>query len=312
MEKPKGFALPSYRDIANNTFAKMGDCIENCYNDLTVSTFSDNEKAVAFESSVRNREIYIYGSTTPDLLMEMCLAVDAAKRSGASKVNLIVPYFGYARQDKKSLHRGGIGGKLVANLLTTSGADSILAFDLHSDAIEGFFDISVVHISGHLVFKTYLEQLIANDETGGFVICSPDNGGTARATKYAESLNLPMVVFDKKRIMANHVSSMTLIGDVKNKNVILVDDIGDTLGTLSLGVDKLIEAGAKNVYACLTHAVLSGKAYERLDNMKLTKLFVTDTIVPKQSHPKIEVVRINNVLSDTLTRIIQKEPINGK
>lgn len=305
------FQLPGYKwEDQHGHLINLMDT-DGCSDGLVIKTFSDGEKTAHYQYSVRNKNVYLYGSTATDKdIMSILLAIDAAKRSGAKKVNLIIPYFGYARQDKKSIHRGGIGGKLMANMLTTAGASSIMVIDLHSDGVEGFFDIPVIHLSGHVIFGDHLTKLIGDDND--YVICSPDHGGTSRAKNFAKMLNLPMVVFDKERIVANKVNNMTLIGDVKGKNVIVVDDIGDTLGTLCLGAEKLREAGANKVYACLSHGVFSGTAMAKLEKSVIEKIFVLDTIAKKPTNntDKLEYISTTPYISEVLSRVLSKQPIS--
>ncbi len=254
--------------IAENFGTKLGE--------LSISRFSDGEIAASYGDSVRGSDVFIIQSTfaPTDNLMEMLLAVDAAKRASAHYITAVVPYFGFARQDRKDKPRVSIASKLVANLLTTSGISRIMTMDLHAPQIQGFFEVPVDHLEASVIFIPHIRSLHIED----LVIAAPDMGGTQRARYYAQKLLAELVICDKHRKYANQIEAMRIIGDVKGKNVIIVDDIVDTGGTLSKAADLMLNEGAKTVRAFCTHPVLSGKGYENIENSRLTELVVCDTI----------------------------------
>lgn len=277
-----------------------------------VSVFSDGEFQPSFTESVRGATVFILQSTFPptDNLMELLLTIDAAKRASAYKVIAVMPYFGWARQDRKDKPRVSIGAKLCANLLSAAGVDRVMTCDLHADQIQGFFDIPVDHIYASKVFIPYLKSL--NIEN--LAIAAPDMGGAKRANAYAKDLACPVIICHKSRERANVVASITAIGDVEGKNVVIVDDMIDTAGTLTKAADILIEKGAKSVRACATHAILSGPAYDRINASKLSEVYVTDTI-PLRAAPGVDTSKIKVVsMTSTFARIIRKvcdnEPIS--
>ena len=277
-----------------------------------VSVFSDGEFQPSFTESVRGATVFILQSTFPptENLMELLLTIDAAKRASAYKVIAVMPYFGWARQDRKDKPRVSIGVKLCANLLSAAGVDRVMTCDLHADQIQGFFDIPVDHIYASKVFIPYLKSL--NIEN--LAIAAPDMGGAKRANAYAKDLACPVIICHKSRERANVVASITAIGDVEGKNVVIVDDMIDTAGTLTKAADILIEKGAKSVRACATHAILSGPAYDRINASKLSEVYVTDTI-PLRAAPGVDTSKIKVVsMTSTFARIIRKvcdnEPIS--
>ena len=277
-----------------------------------VSVFSDGEFQPSFTESVRGATVFILQSTFPptENLMELLLTIDAAKRASAYKVIAVMPYFGWARQDRKDKPRVSIGAKLCANLLSAAGVDRVMTCDLHADQIQGFFDIPVDHIYASKVFIPYLKSL--NIEN--LAIAAPDMGGAKRANAYAKDLACPVIICHKSRERANVVASITAIGDVEGKNVVIVVDMIDTAGTLTKAADILIEKGAKSVRACATHAILSGPAYDRINASKLSEVYVTDTI-PLRAAPGVDTSKIKVVsMTSTFARIIRKvcdnEPIS--
>ena len=277
-----------------------------------VTSFSDGEFQPAFVESVRGATVFILQSTFPpaENLMELLLTIDAAKRASAFKVIAVMPYFGWARQDRKDKPRVSIGAKLVANLLCAAGVDRIMTCDLHADQIQGFFDVPVDHVYASKVFIPYLKSL--NIEN--LAIAAPDMGGAKRANAYAKELACPVIICHKSRERANVVASITAIGDVEGKNVVIVDDMIDTAGTLTKAADVLKEKGALSVRACATHAILSGPAYDRINNSSLSEVYVSDTI-PLTSDPNVDKSKIKVVsMTETFARIIQKvcnnEPIS--
>jgi ribose-phosphate pyrophosphokinase len=272
--------------------------------------FSDGEFQPAFEESVRGRRIFIIGSTFPnaDNLMEMLLMLDAAKRASARHITAVMPYFGWARQDRKDQPRVAIGAKLVANLLQSAGATRIMTMDLHADQIQGFFEKPVDHLYASTIFMPYIKGLKLDNLT----IASPDMGGSKRAYAYSKHLHCDVVICYKQRKKANEVSSMELIGDVKGKNVILVDDMIDTGGTLAHAANLMMERGALSVRAICTHPILSGNAHEKIEKSGLTELIVSDTIPLKQETSKIKVVSCAPLFADVMHKVQDNTSISGQ
>lgn len=277
---------------------------------LEVSTFSDGEFQPFFTDSVRGATVYVIQSTVPpaDNLMELLLTIDAAKRASADQVIAVMPYFGWARQDRKDRPRVSIGAKLVANLLRAAGADRVMSCDLHADQIQGFFDIPVDHIYASRVFIPYIKSRKFDE----LAIAAPDMGGAKRANAYAKDLNAPVIICHKTRERANVVESITAIGEVEGKNIIIVDDLIDTAGTLCKAAEVLISKGAKSVRACATHGLLSGNAIERLHNSKLTEVFITDTIPHPElaNDPKIKIVSMTEVFATVIRKVYDYESIS--
>ena len=277
--------------------------------DIQYATFSDGEFQVSFEETVRGQDVFIVQSTMPpsDNLFELLLMVDAAKRASARKIIVVVPYFGLARQDRKDKPRVAIGAKLVANMMMAAGIDRIMTMDLHADQIQGFFEVPVDHLYGSTIFSSEIEKL----NTGNLIMAAPDAGGAKRANSYAKRLDVGLAICHKQRKKANEVAEMTVIGDVAGKDVVLVDDMCDTAGTLTKAADLFIEKGANSVKAFCTHAVLSGPAYERITNSKITELIVTDTIPLKQKHDKIRVLSVAELFGDVISRMVNNESISS-
>ena len=277
--------------------------------DIQYATFSDGEFQVSFEETVRGQDVFIVQSTMPpsDNLFELLLMVDAAKRASARKIIVVVPYFGLARQDRKDKPRVAIGAKLVANMMMAAGIDRIMTMDLHADQIQGFFEVPVDHLYGSTIFSSEIEKL----NTGNLIMAAPDAGGAKRANSYAKRLDVGLAICHKQRKKANEVAEMTVIGDVAGKDVVLVDDMCDTAGTLTKAADLFIEKGANSVKAFCTHAVLSGPAYERITNSKITELIVTDTIPLKQKHDKIRVLSVAELFGDVILRMVNNESISS-
>lgn len=275
---------------------------------VNFSTFSDGEFQPSFEESIRGRRIFIIGSTHPssDNLMELLLMMDAAKRASARHITAVIPYFGWARQDRKDKPRVPIGAKMIAKILESAGATRIITMDLHADQIQGFFEKPVDHLFASALFVPYLKSLNLTDLT----IASPDMGGSKRAYAYAKTLESDVVVCYKQRQKANVISHMELIGDVTGKNVVLVDDMVDTAGTLTKAADVMMERGAKSVRAICTHAILSGQAYERIENSKLVELIVTDSIPLKQESKKIRVLTCAGLFADVMKSVQNNESIS--
>jgi ribose-phosphate pyrophosphokinase len=276
---------------------------------LTISRFSDGEISPSFTESVRGCNVFVVQSTNPpaENLMELLLIIDAARRASAKYVTAIMPYFGYARQDRKDRPRVSIASKLVANLITSAGADRIMTMDLHAGQIQGFFDIPLDHLHASYVFMPYLQSI----NNGNMVMASPDVGGVARARYYAKHLEVDMVVCDKHRKRANEIASMQVIGDVEGKDVVLVDDMVDTAGTLCRAAALLKEKGAVSVRALCTHPVLSGKAYENIENSVLEELVVTDSIPLKQDSSRIKVLSIASLFAESIRSVVDDRSISS-
>jgi ribose-phosphate pyrophosphokinase len=291
----------------------LADKIANAYGEplgeVDYIQFSDGEMSPFIAESVRGHEVFIIQSTFPpaDNLMELLLMVDAAKRASASSINVVIPYFGYARQDRKDKPRVAIAAKLIANLISAAGATRIMACDLHADQIQGFFDIPVDHLDGSYIFVPYLKSL----NLGEIMFASPDVGGIKRARSFAKFFDAELAVCDKYRKEANKVSSMRLIGEVEGKDVVLVDDLVDTAGTICKAAVLLKEKGAKSVRAVCTHPVLSGKAYENIETSVLEELAVTDTIPLKQPSSKIKVLTVSNLYAKAIRKIHDNESISS-
>jgi ribose-phosphate pyrophosphokinase len=309
------FACRASRDFACKvveSLNKIGEPYGEKYHlgDSEVTLFSDGEFVPSFTDSVRGATVFVVQSTFPptENLMELLLTIDAAKRASADKVIAVIPYFGWARQDRKDKPRVSIGAKLVANLLTAAGVDRIMTCDLHADQIQGFFDIPVDHIYASKVFIPYLRSLNLND----LAIAAPDMGGAKRANAYAKELACPVIICHKTRERANVIGSMTAIGDVEGKNIVIVDDMIDTAGTLTKAADLLMEKGAASVRACATHAVLSGPAYDRINASALTEVYVTDTIPLRTTADtsKIKVVSMTSTFASIIRKVYNYEPIS--
>ena len=276
---------------------------------VTTLRFSDGEMSPSFDESVRGCDVFIIQSTFPtaDNLMELLLMIDAARRASAHYVTAVIPYFGYSRQDRKDRPRVGIGAKLIGNLLTAAGADRLMTIDLHAGQIQGFMDFPVDHLEGNAIFVPYLKSLNLEN----ILFASPDVGGVVRTRNMAKFFNAEMVICDKHRKRANEIASMQLIGDVKGADVILVDDLIDTGGTLCKAAQLIMDKGANSVRAVVTHPVLSGKAYENISNSVLTELLVTDTIPQKQTCDKIKVLSVAELFAKAIGRIRDHESISS-
>lgn len=276
---------------------------------VTITRFSDGEFQPSFEETVRGEDIFIIQSTMPpgDNLLELLQMIDAAKRASANSICAVMPYFGFARQDRKDKPRVPIGAKLVSNLLTAAGVSRIMTIDLHADQIQGFFEIPVDHLYASTIFIPYIKKLQLDD----LVIASPDMGGSKRANAYAKHLNSEVVICYKQRKKANVIEKMFVIGDVEDKNVVLLDDMVDTAGTLTKAASLMLEKGAKTVRAMCTHPVLSGNAYKKIENSDLAELIVTDTIPLKQQHDKIKVLSVAHLFADVIKRVINHDSISS-
>ncbi|MEL6630100.1 MAG: ribose-phosphate pyrophosphokinase [Bacteroidota bacterium] len=288
---------------------KISDFFGSPLGSVEILKFSDGEIQVYYEESIRGSDIFIVQSTfaPADNLMELLLMIDAAKRASANQVVVVIPYYGYARQDRKFKSRVSVGAKLVADILTASGADRVVTMDLHAGQIQGFFDIPVDHLDASAVFVPYLKSLNLDH----LCISSPDIGGSPRARKYAQYLGADLIIVDKYRAKPNEVASMQVIGDPTGKNVVLVDDLADTAGTICRAADLLMEKGALSVRAIVTHPVLSGPAYERIAASKLVELVVTDTIPIRQELENIKVLSIAPVFAKAFRKIHNFESISS-
>lgn len=304
--KPKLFACEKSTELAIKIAEKFGCELGNSKKTM----FSDGEFQVSFEETIRGRRIFIIGSTIPpsDNLMEMLLMIDAAKRASARHITAVIPYFGWARQDRKDKPRVPIAAKLVAKMLQTAGATRIITMDLHADQIQGFFEKPVDHLYASTVFLPYIESLNLNNIT----VASPDMGGSKRAYAYSKYLNSEVVICYKQRKKANVISHMELIGDVKGRNVIIVDDMVDTAGTLTKAADIMMEKGALSVRAITTHAILSGNAEERINNSKLLELIVTDTIPKNHTSSKIKIVSCATLFADVMKKVQNNTSISNQ
>jgi ribose-phosphate pyrophosphokinase len=303
-------AVKIFSGSASNYLAK--DIAKYYGKDLgaaTILKFSDGEMSPSFDESVRGCDVFIIQSTFPssDNLMELLLMIDAARRASAHYVTAVMPYFGYSRQDRKDRPRVGIGAKLIGNLLTAAGADRLMTIDLHAGQIQGFMDFPVDHLEGNAIFVPYLKSLNLDN----IVFASPDVGGVVRTRNMAKFFNADMVICDKHRKRANEIASMQLIGDVKGADVVLVDDLIDTGGTLCKAAQLIMDKGAKSVRAVVTHPVLSGNAYDNISNSILTELLVTDTIPQKQVCDKIKVLSVAELFAKAIGRIRDHESISS-
>jgi ribose-phosphate pyrophosphokinase len=304
--------MNGYRIVAgtaNQEFAqKIADAIGQKLADVTVNRFSDGEINVNITESVRGDDIFIIQpacAPANDNLMELLILVDAFKRSSAGEINAVIPYFGYARQDRKAAPRVPISAKLVADMISKAGVDRVITMDLHAAQIQGFFDIPVDHLLGSMLFIDYIKDKNLPNP----IIASPDVGGVARARTYAEKLGYDLVIVDKKREKANVSEVMNIIGNVEGRDVIILDDMVDTAGTLTKAADVLKSKGATSVMACCTHGVLSGPAFERISNSSLDELVIADTIPLKEDHDKITVLTASTLFAETIKRIYSKGSI---
>ena len=301
----KIFSCTQSTDLAS----KIADGYGTSLGKVNFSHYSDGEYQPSFEESVRGARIFIIGSTHPstDNLMEMLLMIDAAKRSSARHITAVMPYFGWARQDRKDKPRVPIGAKLVANLLVASGATRIITMDLHADQIQGFFEKPVDHLYASTIFIPYIQSLNLEELT----IASPDMGGSKRAYAYSRFLKSNVVICYKQRKKANVVSHIELIGEVEGKNVIIVDDMVDTAGTLTKAADLMVDRGAKSVRAICTHALLSGNAFENIEKSKLKELIVTDSIAQEKKSDKVKVLTCSKLFADVMHNVNVNKSINS-
>jgi len=289
------------KKIALDLTKKLGKC--------SIQTFSDGEIWVKYNENVRGSDVFIIQSTIPpsDNLMELLIMIDAARRASARRITAVIPYFGYARQDRKDQPRVSITAKLVANLITEAGADRVITMDLHASQLQGFFDIPVDHLYGSAVFmKKFRHMKIPN-----LAVASPDVGGIKMARAYAKRLHADLILIDKRRPKPNVAEVMNIIGEVEDKNILIIDDLIDTGGTFVNAVNALKENGAKDIYGACTHAVFSGESLERINNSSLKKLFVADTLPMTHASPKIEVVSVSELFAESIWRTNKNKSISS-
>ena len=300
----KIFSGRASRNLAQKIAESLGVKLGN----ESVIEFADGEFEPSFDETIRGSDVFIVQSTMPpaENLMELLLMIDAAKRASANSVVAVLPYFGFARQDKKGKPRVPIAAKLIANLLTAAGVDRVMTIDLHADQIQGFFEVPVDHLYASTLFVPYIKSLNLPNLT----IASPDMGGSKRANTYAKFLNTEVVICYKHREKANVVSKMMLIGGVEGKDVVMIDDMVDTAGTLTKAADLMISQGASSVRAICTHGLFSASAYERLENSQLTEIVVTDTISREHKSSKIKEISVAVLFADTIKRIHDKKSIS--
>ena len=277
---------------------------------LVITRFADGEFSVSYEESIRGRDVFLVQSTFPnsDNLMELLLMIDAAKRASAHSIIAVIPYFGWARQDRKDKPRVSIGAKLVADMLSVAGIDRLITMDLHADQEQGFFDVPVDHLYASSVMLPYIESL----KLKNLVIAAPDVGGSKRASTYAKFLNCPLVLCNKSRKRPNEVASMQIIGDVKDADVILVDDMVDTAGTITMAANLMKQSGARSVRAIATHCVMSGPASERVQDSALEEMVFTDSIPYSNRCAKVKQISIADILAETIRRVETNESISSQ
>ncbi len=288
----------------------------NCpLGNMNITHFADGEFAVSYEESIRGAHVFLVQSTFPnsDNLMELLLMIDAAKRASAKSVVAVIPYFGWARQDRKDKPRVSIGAKLVADLLSVAGIDRLITMDLHADQIQGFFNIPVDHLYASAVFLPYIQSLeLENNLEDSLVIATPDVGGSKRASTYSKYLGVPLVLCNKSREKANEVATMQIIGDVKGKDVLLIDDIVDTAGTITKAANIMLEAGAKSVRAIASHCVMSDPASFRVQESALTEMVFTDSIPYAKKCDKVKQLSIASMFAETIKRVMNNESISSQ
>jgi ribose-phosphate pyrophosphokinase len=303
----KVFTGNANRELAEKICKELGVTLGDC----EVGAFSDGEISVSINETVRGYDVFLIQPTCPpvnDTLMETLILIDGFKRASAGRINAVIPYYGYARQDRKTKAREPITAKLIADLLTKAGADRVLSMDLHAGQIQGYFDIPVDHLLGVPILADYFKNIVDSES----VVVSPDLGGVTRARSFANHLDLPIAIIEKRRPKANVSEVMNVIGDIEGKNVILIDDIVDTAGTITKAASVLKKFGALKVYACATHPILSGPAIERIENSEIEKFVVTDTIpLPnKKKIDKIEVVSVAPLFAEAINRIFKNESVS--
>jgi ribose-phosphate pyrophosphokinase len=277
---------------------------------MNIQHYADGEFSVSYEESIRGRDVFLVQSTFPnsDNLMELLLMIDAAKRASAHSVIAVVPYFGWARQDRKDKPRVSIAAKLIADMLSTAGINRLISMDLHADQIQGFFNVPVDHLYASTVFLDYIKHELAIDN---LVIATPDVGGTKRASSYSKYLGIPMVICHKSRLRANEVAEMRIIGEVEGQDVLLVDDIVDTAGTITKAANLMMENGAKSVRAIASHAVMSDPASIRVDQSSLTEIIFTDSIPYPKKCDKVKILSIADMFAEAIRRVCKDESISS-
>jgi ribose-phosphate pyrophosphokinase len=305
--KLKVFSLNSNPELAEEIAENIGVELGKC----TVTSFSDGEIQINIEESIRGCDVYIVQSTCEPVnqhIMELLIMIDALKRASARSINVVMPYYGYARQDRKARAREPITAKLVADLLETAGASRVLMLDLHAPQIQGFFNVPIDHLVGVPILSDYFEEKKFED----IVIVSPDHGGVTRARKMADRLKAPIAIIDKRRPRPNVSEVMNIVGNIEGKTAILIDDIIDTAGTITLAANALVENGAKEVYACCTHPVLSGPAIDRINNSKIKELVVTNTIPlgEDKASEKITELSVAGLISEAIIRVHERQSIS--
>jgi ribose-phosphate pyrophosphokinase len=306
-KKLKLFTLNSNRELAREIADAIGVNLGEC----SVNRFSDGEIQINIEESIRGCDVFVVQSTSNPVnehLMELLIMIDALKRASARKINVVMPYYGYARQDRKARSREPITAKLVANLLETAGASRMITLDLHAPQIQGFFDIPIDHLMGVGILADYFEKKQLDD----IVIVSPDHGGVVRARKMADRMKAPIAIIDKRRPRPNVAEVMNIIGNIEGKTAIIIDDIIDTAGTITLAANALVEHGAREVYACCTHPVLSGPAIERIQHSKIKELVVTNSIALKdeQRIDKIKQLSVAPLLAEAIIRVYEHKSVS--
>ncbi len=307
--KLKIFSLNSNNPLAKEIAGEMGVELGK----TSVKHFSDGEVQISIEESIRGCDVFIVQSTSAPVnehLMELLIMIDAVKRASARTVNVVMPYYGYARQDRKAKAREPITAKLVANLLETAGATRVIVLDLHAPQIQGFFDILIDHLVAVPLLAEYFGSKGFNEDE--LIIVSPDHGGVTRARKMAERLKAPIAIIDKRRPKPNVAEVMNIVGNVNGKVCILIDDIIDTAGTITIGAEALIKSGAKEVYACCSHPVLSGPAIERIENSSIKELVVTNTIQLSEDKlsPKIKQISVAKLMADAISRVYENKSVS--
>ena len=298
------FSGTATRYLTEKICLSLGVPMGNC----TVTHFADGEFSVCYNETVRGRDVFLVQSTFPnsDNLMELLLMIDAAKRASARTINAVIPYFGWARQDRKDKPRVSIGAKLIADLLSVAGVNRVITMDLHADQIQGFFDVPVDHLYASGVIMPYLKSLNLED----LVIASPDVGGSKRANTYAKFFGCPLVLCNKTRARANVVATMQIIGDVEGKNVVIIDDMVDTAGTITKAADLMKQAGAKTVRACASHCVMSGPASDRVQESALEEIVFTDSIPYTQRCAKVKQLSVADMFAEAIRRVIENKSIS--
>jgi len=310
-----GGSFPEYKIFAGNSHMELAEEIASIMGKplgkSELGTFSDGEISVKIDEIVRGRDIFIIQSTSDPVnnnLMELLILIDAMKRASAGRINAVIPYYGYARQDRKARARDPITAKLVANLISIAGADRVLTMDLHAAQIQGYFDIPVDHLYGLAILAKYFKKMKMDD----VVVVSPDHGSVTRARSMAHKLDVPIAIIDKRRQKANESEVMNVIGDIAGKHCILMDDMIDTAGTIASGANKLTELGALDVYACATHGILSGKAIENIENSSIKEMVLLNTVpIPEEKRiSKMKILSVAQIFAEAMSNIHNNDSIS--